>query len=130
MKSFSRLYEVCIHEGNRRFALKNIKKSRRFRETVRRQNMTDSDIVEESFHWIVSYENEKHKPKIIREGTDHKERCIMIPTIRELFVQHCVVNALMPVFCQGMYEHTYASIRREIAAYLQNVLGLELKANW
>lgn len=110
MKSFGYLYDVCLSESNRRASLKNIKKSKRFRDKIRRYNMTDADIIEDSFQWITEYENIEHSPKYIKEGVSQKERCIFVPTIRELFVQHCVVNALMPVFRQGMYEHTYASI--------------------
>lgn len=31
-------------------------------------------------------------------------------TIEELLVQHCIVNAMKPMFCKGMYEHSYASL--------------------
>lgn len=110
MKSFGYLYDTCVSEVNRRVALKNAKKSKRFRDKIRQYNMTDADIIEDSFQWISNYENSEHTPKIITEGVNNKERRIIVPTIKELFVQHCVVNALMPVFRQGMYEHTYASI--------------------
>lgn len=110
MKSFGYLYDVCVSENNRKAALKNIKKSKRFRHSVRHRNLTDADILEDSFQWIMNYENTNHTPKIIKEGTNSKERRIFVPTIEELFVQHCVVNALLPMFYQGLYEHTYASI--------------------
>ena len=33
-----------------------------------------------------------------------------LPTLEELIVQHCVVNALKPMFYKGMYEHSYTSV--------------------
>ena len=34
----------------------------------------------------------------------------IVPTMEELLVQHCIVNAMKPMFCKGMYEHSYASL--------------------
>ena len=46
----------------------------------------------------------------IYDGISRKERIIIVPTAEELLVQHNVVNALKPMFCKGMYEHSYASL--------------------
>lgn len=110
MKSFGYLYDVCVSENNRRASLKSVKSSKRFVREIRRRNLPDEAILDKSCSWIINYKNSEHVPKHIQEGTGNKERCILIPTIEELFVQHCVVNALMPAFLQGVYEHTYASI--------------------
>lgn len=72
--------------------------------------MGDDAIVEKSFNWIVNYKNAEHEPVYIYDGISRKERIIIVPTAEELLVQHNVVNALKPMFCKGMYEHSYASL--------------------
>jgi RNA-directed DNA polymerase len=110
MKSYSHLYEVAISEPNRRCALTHAKKSKRFREILKRRNLSDDAVIEQSKGWIANYENAKHTPVVIHDGTKRKERTIIVPTMEELLVQHCAVHALKPMFNKGMYEHTYASI--------------------
>lgn len=110
MKSYNHLYENCISESNRRLALVNAKHSKRFRKIMKHRHMSDDAAVEQSFDWIVRYENAEHVPVYIYDGITRKERTIIVPTMEELLVQHCVVNALKPMFCKGMYEHTYASL--------------------
>lgn len=110
MKSYNHLYENTIVEGNRRCALSRAKRSKRFRKIMRSRRMTGDEIVEKSFDWIFSYENAEHEPVYIYDGITRKRRTIIVPTMEELFVQHCVVCAMKPIFLKGMYEHSYASI--------------------
>lgn len=70
--------------------------------------MSDDAAVEQSLDWIVNYENAEHVPVYIYDGIAHKER-IIVPMMEELFVQRCVVNAMKPMFCKGMYEHSKES---------------------
>jgi hypothetical protein len=46
----------------------------------------------------------------IYDGITRKKRIIIVPQYREQVVHHMIVNALIPVFCKGMYEHSYASL--------------------
>lgn len=72
--------------------------------------MSDDSLLVQSYDWIVNYENAEHTPVYIYDGISRKERTIIVPTMEELIVQHNVVNALKPMFCKGMYEHSYASL--------------------
>lgn len=110
MKSYNHLYEICISETNRRESLKLAKHSPRLRDIFKNRHMGDDAIVEKSFNWIVNYKNAEHEPVYIYDGISRKERIIIVPTAEGLLVQHNVVNALKPMFCKGMYEHSYASL--------------------
>ncbi len=72
--------------------------------------MSDDAAVEQSYEWIVNYENAEHVPVFIYDGITRKQRVIIVPTMEELLVQHCIVSALKPMFSKGMYEHSYASL--------------------
>lgn len=110
MKSYNHLYEICISESNRKESLKFAKHSKRIRRIMKHRHMSDEAVIEQSYDWIVQYENAEHTPVYIYDGISRKERTIIVPTMEELVVQHNVVNALKPMFCKGMYEHTYASL--------------------
>lgn len=110
MKSYNHLYEKTISETNRRYALSQAKHSKRFRKIMKHRHMSDDAAVEQSLDWIVNYENAEHVPVYIYDGITRKERTIIVPTMEELLVQHCIVNAMKPMFCKGMYEHSYASL--------------------
>lgn len=110
MKSYKNLYTILLSESNRKEAIKSIKHSRRIRKMIKKRCLTDSELLTASFDWICNYYNRNHTPIQIHDGITHKARTIIVPTLEELLVQHCVVNALKPMFCKGMYEHSYASI--------------------
>lgn len=110
MKTYTHLYEVCISEQNRISALKSAKKSLRIRKIIKARHMPDAEIIEKTHDWIVNYETREHGPIYILDGISHKQRTIYVPALEELVVQHCVVNALKPMFYKGMYEHSYASL--------------------
>lgn len=110
MKSYNHLYEITMSETNRRCALAQAKKSKRFRRILKSRHLSDDAVIDMSSEWISNYKNAKHTPIFIREGAENKTRMILVPSVEELFVQHCVANAIKPVFCKGAYEHSYASI--------------------
>lgn len=110
MKSYKNLYEVCLSERNRKQAIKAAKKSKRIRKIIKRRHLSDEALLDMSYEWIVNFQNRNHSPIEILDGTSRKHRTIIVPTLEELVVQHCVVNALKPLFTKGMYEHSYASI--------------------
>lgn len=122
MKSYKHLFDICISEANRRRAVKSAKKSKRIREMIRRRNLSDDELIGQSYDWIINYENAEHEPKIIQDGIRHKERKIIVPTLEELIVQHCVVQALQEMFWKGMYQHSYASIPRRGAHKAKKVI--------
>lgn len=99
MKSYNHLYEKTISETNRRYALSQAKHSKRFRKIMKHRHMSDDAAVEQSLDWIVNYENAEHVPVYIYDGITRKERTIIVPTMEELLVQHCIVNAMKPMFC-------------------------------
>lgn len=110
MKSYTGLWEKCISVENRKEAIRQAKHSKRIRNIIKKRGLTDEELLEKSFDWLVHYKNAKHTPIIIEDGITHKKRTIIVPTLEELIVQHCIVQALKPVFMRGMYEHSYASI--------------------
>ena len=112
MKSYNHLYEKTISETNRRYALSQAKHSKRFRKIMKHRHMSDDAAVEQSLDWIVNYENAEHVPVYIYDGITRKERTIIVPTMEELLVQHCIVNAMKPMFCKGMYEHSLSWVDR------------------
>lgn len=110
MKSYNHLYEATISEFNRQYALSQAKHSKRFRRILKHRHMSDDEAVNKSLQWIINYKNAEHVPVYIYDGITRKERSIIVPTMEELLVQHCIVSALKPMFSKGMYEHTYASL--------------------
>ena len=110
MKTYKHLYEILISDEVRREAAHIVWLKRKKDRYVINNNLTEEDIFEQSLEWIENFHNYKHKPRVIKEGTNNKERIIIRPTVQELMVQHCLVQTLMPMFTKGMYEHTYASI--------------------
>lgn len=122
MKSYRHLFEICISKENRRRAIKNAKESKRIRKMIRRRHLSDDALLDESYQWIINYKNAEHVPRVIQDGIRHKERVIIVPTLEELIIQHCVVQALRDMFWMGMYQHTYASIPRRGAHKAKKVI--------
>lgn len=110
MKSYTHLYEICTSEQNRIRSVQSAKKSKRIRNIIKARHLSDAALAEKSRDWIINYEIKEHAPIYILDGISHKQRTIYVPTLEELIVQHCVVNALKPMFYKGMYEHSYASL--------------------
>ena len=122
MKSYNHLYEICISESNRREGIKAAKHSKRIRHIIKERHLSDDALLDLSYEWIVSFQNAKHTPIQIQDGITHKRRTIIVPTLEELVVQHCIINALKPMFMQGMYEHSYASLPKRGAHKGKKVL--------
>lgn len=110
MKSVNHVYEIAKSLTVRRTAvhnvLRNARKTREFKQYVGREDET----VEMAEEWIENYENDSHHAVEIYDGIGHKKRTIIVPTTKELIVQHCIVEALKPMFFRGMYRHSYASV--------------------
>ena len=110
MKSYNHLYEDCLVEHNRQEAIKMARKSKRIRKIIKKRHLSDAALLDLSYEWVTQFQNAFHTPIEIYDGISRKVRHIIVPTLEELIVQHCVVNALRLIFTKGMYLHTYASI--------------------
>ncbi len=122
MKSYKYLFELCISEENRRKAIKQAKRTKRVRTMLNKRHMSDDELMACSYEWIVNYENMEHTPVYIRDGTAQKERVIIVPTLEELIVQHCVAKAMENMFWHGMYQHSYASLPKRGAHKAKKVI--------
>lgn len=109
MKSYKNLYDICISKINRQQGINAIKKSKRILNIIKEQNLSDEELLDRSYEWITDFHYANHSPILIKDGMTGKDRAIIVPTLEELTVQHCIVNALKPMFYQGLYEHSYAS---------------------
>ena len=98
MKSYKHLFDICISEENRRRAIQKAKRTKRIRKMIRKRHLSDEAMLALSYDWIINYENAEHTPIVIQDGIRHKERVIIVPTLEELIVQHCVVMALGEMF--------------------------------
>lgn len=122
MKSYKDLYAVLLSKQNRKEAIKAAKRSRRIRRIIKERRLTDVDLLDLSYEWITGFHNANHTPIYIRDGITRKERVIIVPTLEELVVQHCICNALKPMFFKGMYEHSYASLPKRGAHKAKKVV--------
>jgi len=110
MKSYNHLFEIALSEPVRRKAVHNVTLGRKNSSAAKRFAEHEETNIRASYNWILNYKNSEHTPMKINDGTSRKVRTIVVPTLPELTVQHCVVQALLPMFYHGMYEHSYASI--------------------
>lgn len=110
MKTYRHLFENCISDFSCAVAVKGVKKSERLRRIIHRRHLSDEALAELAKRCVLDFHAPMHKPKEITDGNSRKKRIIYAPTLEEALVHHCVVCALIPMFCKGMYEHTYASI--------------------
>ena len=60
--------------------------------------------------WIIEFKPSNHRPIIINDGISAKKRKIIVPTVKEILVQHAIVLVLEPIVSCRMYKHSYASI--------------------
>lgn len=110
MKSYSHLYEKFIDDDNVSLAIRNAAKGKRNKRTTYRYVNNPEWAHKNIKNYAENYSIVHHTPKIIYDGITRKKRTIIVPTFKELAVQHMVVNVMKPIFYKGMYEHTYASI--------------------
>lgn len=111
MKSYSHLYEKIIDEDNLKLAIKNAIKGRtkKRRKKIKQYIENTDEAVKELKRWIEEYRNDIHTPVQIYDGISRKKREIIVPTFKELAVQHAIVQVLKPIFLKGAYEHSYAA---------------------
>lgn len=115
IKSYNHLYEVYISRQNIELSIKNSSKGKRNRSATK-SFIRDGEIVEKGVRKIEKYadyrnfKSHNHDPVEIYDGIVRKKRTIIVPKYKEQIVHHMLVNALLPVFKRGMYEHSYGSI--------------------
>ena len=111
MKSWNNLWDNFLSEDNIRLAIKNAARGKvKKRYDVKRALKDVDGYVKYIKHYAENFRNDKHNPIEIYDGITRKKRTIIVPTFRELVVQHMLINVLKPVFLQGVYERTYGSI--------------------
>lgn len=110
MHSYNHLIDVALSDEVIKKSVHKLSLKRKKYRKSRKYASNEERTCELVPSWIINYHNDNHTPKIIEDGITHKVRTIIVPTFKELVVQHCVVQALQPMFMRGMYEHTYASI--------------------
>lgn len=111
MKSYSHLYEKIIDEDNLKLAIKNAIKGRtkKRRKKIKQYIENTDEAVKKLKRWIEEYRNDIHTPVQIYDGISRKKREIIVPTFKELAVQHAIVQVLKPIFLKGAYKHSYAA---------------------
>lgn len=109
MKSYNHLWEQLVDKNNIISGIVNAASGNMKRDELKRMKANPEQYVNEIKNILEDYEIQPHTPKQINDGITAKIRTIVVPTVREHIVQHCVMNILKPIFMKGMYEHSYAS---------------------
>ena len=110
MKSVNHVFEVAVSEEVRKKSVHAVCKKKRKSKIFRSYAKDEEKAVRDAEKWLLNYTQIDHHYIYIYEGTSRKPRKIVVPTFRELTVQHCIVEALKAMFKRGMYKHTYAAI--------------------
>lgn len=109
MRSYNHLYESFISKENILIAINNAKKGKSNRKKVKKL-LDNPNFVNSIQEYAENFHNAKHEKKQIYDGVQRKQREIIVPTFPEQVIHHMIVNVMKPIFCRGMYFHTYASI--------------------
>ena len=114
MKSYNHLWESFISEYNYYSAVDNATKhkggSKRKYQKARYIRKHAKELKDKFLNYATHFKNANHKPKIINDGIQRKQRQILVPTMAEQAIHHMIVNILQPIFMKSMYEHSYGSI--------------------
>lgn len=109
MKSYNNLWDKFISDENIELAIKNARKGKSTRKSVKRR-LDNPNFKAEIRAYAENFKNKPHKPKEIYDGIQRKKRTIIVPSFDEQVIHHMVVNILKPIFLHGMYEHSYGSL--------------------
>ena len=115
MKTFKSLWDDFLSYENidgsiKDFAKGKKKKRKDVRKFLAKYTNNPKDSIEYIRNYAINYINDNHTPVTIYDGISRKKRVIIVPSCRELIVQHMVVNVLKPMFLRGIYERSYGSI--------------------
>jgi retron-type reverse transcriptase len=74
------------------------------------------------------FQPEEHVPISIMDGTNQKERLIVVPGFaNEQVLHHAIVRVLLPRFMKGMYQFSCASIPGRGIHYVRKYVGKVIK---
>lgn len=74
------------------------------------EHRTDDAVIKTVRRWIENYQNDYRQPVEIEDGSSGKIRKIYAPTVKELVIQHCIVNVLKDILLPMIPAHTYGSV--------------------
>ena len=83
---------------------------KRDKKRIKEFTENPQETIDDMYDWVLYYKPHHHTPITINDGITKKKRKILVPCFQELCIQHLIVKQLEPMFYQGMYEHSYASI--------------------
>ena len=111
MKTWNNLWDKFLSEENINIAIHNASKGKKKKRRDVARAMADVEKFKEELKtYALNYRNDHHNPKVIYDGIRRKTRTIIVPTFRELVIQHMLVNVLKDMFLKGVYERAYGSI--------------------
>lgn len=110
MKTYNNLWGTVISDDNIMAGIYNATHSNMKRHAFDKMKKHPEKYVVKVRSWVENFMITTHTPKIINDGISAKKREIIVPTMKEHVVQHCLMNVLKPIFIKGMYQHSYASI--------------------
>lgn len=86
----------------------------------------EPEVIERVRGWILNYRNNYREPVEIKDGSSGKIRKIYAPTVKELVVQHCIVNVLKRYLLPMINAHTYGSVpgkgSQDAVKYIMNFI--------
>ena len=115
MKTYKDLWNDFISDENIEKSIKDFAKGKKKRRKDVRKFLdlyekNPRKAIERIRDYACNYVNDNHTPVTIYDGISRKKRVIIVPSCRELIVQHMMINALKPMFLRGIYERSYGSI--------------------
>ena len=114
MKSYNGLYNKMISDNNIQLALinagRNKYKNNRRHKKLRKLRANPCKYTKQTREMAIGFTPLVHTPVEINDGISAKKRHIIVPTVKEVVVQHMMANVLQDIFMPSMYEHSYASI--------------------
>lgn len=115
MKTYKNLWDIFISDDNIQKSIKDFakgkkKKRKDVRKFIQMYNNNPDEAISYIRNYVCNYKNDNHTPVTIYDGISRKKRVIIVPSCRELIVQHMIVNVLKSMFLRGIYERAYGSI--------------------
>lgn len=129
MKSYNHIYETFISDENIKKSIRQFAIGRTQKPEVKELICETKENVEKIRKYAENYKAIKRKPIYIFDRSGKKKRKIYVPSNMEVIMQHMIVNALMPIFKKGMYEHSYASIPGRGIFDAKKVIEKQIKKN-
>lgn len=107
VKSWNNLWDNFISDNNITTAIIKASKGKRKRKYVKYVLTHMNEYIKVFREYAINFYNDSHVPITIYDGISRKQRTIIVPSFRELVIQHMLVQVLKPMFLQGIYEYSY-----------------------